>query len=71
VNVRFESADSRLLARVIHLAHRFGCTYTHLSTLRHDGIYVSVLELEGQTPSVTRLARQIEKLVAIEGETQT
>jgi len=71
VNVRFESPDARMLARVIHLTHRFGCSYTWLETGRRDGVYVSVVELEGQKPAVTRLARQIEKLIAIDGETES
>lgn len=65
----FEAIDSRLLARVIHLAHRFGCTYTRAEAQQRDGAYRVQLHFTGPGDALARLSKQIDKLITEDKET--
>ena len=58
----FESTDGRLLARMIHLAHRFGCTYAKVEAEAHDGMYSVRFHFTGPDDALGRLSKQIDKL---------
>ncbi|MGZ3497210.1 MAG: hypothetical protein ACXWNK_14890 [Vulcanimicrobiaceae bacterium] len=65
----FDSTDSRLLARVIHLAHRFGCTYTRAEAQQDGGSYRVQLHFTGPGDALVRLSKQIDKLTTQDKET--
>lgn len=61
--------DGRLLARIINLAHRFGCSYSTLAA-HHDGThYAATIELTGPADALRRLALQVNKLITDDKET--
>jgi hypothetical protein len=55
--------DSRLLARILNLAHRFGCGYTKLEAEYDGSRYVATLNLTGDADALRRLDAQIAKLL--------
>ncbi len=57
-----DTVDGRLLARIINLTHRFGCSYTNLSACREGERYAATIELSGPADALRRLALQIRKL---------
>lgn len=61
--------DGRLLARIIHLAHRFGCTYTKAASVRRDGGYAMEFAFTGDVDALRRLDAQITKLLDDDRET--
>ena len=66
---RLFSSDGRLLARVIYLAHRFGCAYTSVAGHELDGTYSGLLHFSGPSDALARLSKQIDKLNHAEKET--
>ena len=61
--------DGRLLARIINLAHRFGCSYSTLSA-QHDGANsAATIELCGPADALRRLTLAINKLITDDKET--
>jgi len=58
-----EMHDPRLLARIINVAHRFGCGYTKLESTYIGGTYVAHLDLEGPADALRRLDLHIAKLL--------
>ncbi len=56
--------DGRLLARIINLAHRFGCGYTHVRAQADGQSYALTIELNGPEDSLRRLWLQLDKIVA-------
>jgi hypothetical protein len=69
VKTAFTMYDARLLARIIHLAHRFGCTYTRIEAQASSGVYTATIELDGPSVPLRRLSAQIQKLLTIDKET--
>lgn len=61
--------DGRLLARIIHLAHRFGCTYSRVSAERSGDAYRMEFAFAGPGDALRRLDAQITKLVEDDRET--
>jgi hypothetical protein len=59
----FTANDGRMLARIIHLAHRFGCTYTKVAAERSGAAYRMELALAGPPDALRRLDAQITKLL--------
>jgi len=57
-----DTVDGRLLARIINLTHRFGCSYTNLSARREGERYAATIELSGPVDALRRLTLQIRKL---------
>jgi hypothetical protein len=55
--------DGRLLARIINLAHRFGCTYTRVASERSGNAYRLELAFAGPGEALRRLDNQITKLL--------
>ncbi|HUA08666.1 MAG TPA: hypothetical protein VMA98_05275 [Candidatus Acidoferrales bacterium] len=61
--------DGRMLARIIHLAHRFGCTYTRVAAEHRGATYCMELAFAGPGDALRRLDAQITKLLADDRET--
>ncbi|HTX56869.1 MAG TPA: hypothetical protein VMD47_07175 [Candidatus Acidoferrales bacterium] len=61
--------DGRLLARIIHLAHRFGCTYTRAASERTGVAYRMEFAFAGPSDALRRLDAQITKLLDDDKET--
>jgi hypothetical protein len=55
--------DGRMLARIIHLAHRFGCTYTKVAAEQNGAVYRMELAFAGPGEALRRLDAQITKLL--------
>ena len=64
----FMTVDGRLVARLIMLAHRFGCNYTELSVTHNDAVFSVKITLIGGTESLRRLDAQLSKLLEYEKE---
>jgi len=56
--------DGRLLARIINLAHRFGCSYTHVDAKAQSDGYIATIQLKGNPDALRRLSLQLNKLLA-------
>lgn len=65
----FDANDGRLLARVIHLAHRFGCSYTRAEAQQHGDSYRVQMHFTGPGDALARLSKQIDKLTTEDKET--
>jgi hypothetical protein len=65
----FKTRDGRLTARVILLAHRFGCAYTDLTVTSESEIFSVAISLTGPEFALRRLDAQIGKLLEYEKET--
>jgi len=63
------ATDGRLLARIIHLAHRFGCTYTSVASQRAGAAYRIEFAFAGPGDALRRLDAQITKLLDDDRET--
>jgi hypothetical protein len=61
--------DGRLLARIIHLAHRFGCTYTRVAARHTGAAYQLEFAFAGPSDALRRLDAQITKLLDDDRET--
>ena len=61
--------DGRLLARIINLAHRFGCTYTRVAAQQNGDAYAATIELHGPRDALRRLDLQLTKLLSDDKET--
>ena len=59
-----QMSDGRLLARIINLAHRFGCGYTHVQAQADGDKYAVTIDLDGPADSLRRLKLQLDKIVA-------
>jgi len=57
-----DTFDGRLLARIINLAHRFGCSYTEVTARRDGDRYAATIELCGPADALRRLDLQVRKL---------
>lgn len=68
LHTTFQTCDGRLVARLIMLAHRFGCDYNELTVTRNDAEFLVTLELVGGAKSLRRLDAQIAKLLEYEKE---
>jgi glycine cleavage system regulatory protein len=67
--------DPRLVAKIIHLGLRHGCTYTKLHVHRSGDSYETEIEFEGPEDGLRRLRTQLEKITheetALRNETTT
>jgi len=63
------ASDGRLLARIIHLAHRFGCTYTRVAAEAHGATYRMEFAFAGPGDALRRLDAHITKLLDDDRET--
>jgi hypothetical protein len=61
--------DGRILARIIHLAHRFGCTYTSVAAENIGAEYRMAFAFAGPGDALRRLDAQITKLLDDDRET--
>ncbi len=61
--------DGRILARIIHLAHRFGCTYTSVAAENVGTEYRMQFAFAGPGDALRRLDSQITKLLNDDRET--
>jgi len=61
--------DGRLVARLIMLAHRFGCDYRELSVTRDENGFAVSITFDGNPEPLRRLSAQIDKLLDYEKET--
>jgi hypothetical protein len=61
--------DGRLLARIIHLAHRFGCTYESVASKRTGNAYRMEFAFAGPGDALRRLDAHITKLLDDDRET--
>jgi hypothetical protein len=68
MNRKFQTCDGRLVARLIMLAHRFGCDYRELSVTRSDAGFSVDMTFDGAPDSLRRLDAQIGKLLDYEKE---
>ncbi len=57
------ASDGRMLARIIHLAHRFGCTYTKVAAERTGVAYRLEVAFAGPGDALRRLDAHITKLL--------
>lgn len=69
MNVSIAAADPRLLARIIHLAHRFGCSYSRVVAQYEGGAYTTRIDLTGPDDALRRLRSQVNKLLDDDKET--
>lgn len=68
MTIAVEVREGRLVARIINLAHRFGCSYENLNADRRDGVFVATIALTGPADALRRLQPQITKLLEDEKE---
>jgi hypothetical protein len=68
MTLNFQTRDGRLVARVILLAHRFGCDYTDLAVSREREVFTATIGLIGPELALRRLDAQIGKLLEYEKE---
>jgi hypothetical protein len=61
--------DERLLARIISLAHRFGCTHDYVASHRVGAGYRLEFAFSGEADALRRLDVQITKLLDEDKET--
>ncbi len=61
--------DGRILARIIHLAHRFGCSYTSVASEHTGAQYRMEFAFAGPGDALRRLDAQITKLLDDDRET--
>ena len=61
--------DGRILARIIHLVHRFGCTYTRIAAQQTGKVYEIQYAFAGPSDALRRLDAQITKLLNDDKET--
>jgi hypothetical protein len=61
--------DGRILARIIHLAHRFGCSYTSVASEHIGAQYRMKFAFAGSGDALRRLDAQITKLLDDDRET--
>lgn len=67
---RFTTCDGRIVARLIMLAARFGCSYTEL-TVAHEAtqdIWSVEITFTGPERQLQRLSAQLDKLLTYEKE---
>lgn len=69
MNLDFETIDGRLVARVILLGHRFGCSYDRLTVKEEQGRFSVQIHLTGPELALRRLNAQVGKLLDYEKET--
>ena len=68
MRVELTTQDSRLVARLLNLAHRFGCSYSECSTSRNDVAYTAAIEFTGPPDALRRLRGQVTKLITDDKE---
>ncbi len=68
MNRTFQTRDGRLVARLILLAHRFGCDYTELAVTRNAAVFSVSIDFVGNAEALRRLDAQISKLLDYEKE---
>jgi hypothetical protein len=61
--------DTRSVARIINLAHRFNCRCTHIDARSATGPTTASFAFEGPAIALTRLRAQIDRLLAYEAPT--
>ena len=59
--------DSRSIARIINLAHRFTCRCTRIDAVADERSTSANLAFDGPPAALARLRAQIERIVAVEG----
>lgn len=64
-----EMHDQRLLARIINVAHRYGCAYERLESTNNGGTWTATIDLSGPAESLRRLNLHIAKLLHDDKET--
>lgn len=69
MRVELTTRDSRLVARLLNLAHRFGCSYRECATsLKDDEAFTGFIDFTGPPDALRRLRGQINKLIATDKE---
>ena len=58
--------DTRSVARIVNLAHRFNCRCTHIDATAGDRTTQARMAFAGPSASLARLRAQIERIVAYE-----
>jgi len=62
VHATMTLSDPRLVAKIIHISLRHGCTYTKLNVHRSGDSYETQIEFEGPEDGLRRLRTQLEKM---------
>lgn len=58
--------DQRLLARIINLAPRFGCSLSRIDARTSDELTLATFKLEGEDDALRRLDAKITQLAALD-----
>ncbi len=56
--------DQRLLARIINLAPRFGCSLARIDARTNDDLTLATFKLEGDADALRRLDAKISQIAA-------
>ena len=60
--------DTRSVARIVNLAHRFNCRCTRIEAASGDAVTSALLAFDGPPVALSRLRAQIDRIVAYEAE---
>jgi len=66
VTCDLELRDSRSVARIINLAHRFNCRCTRIDATAGDQSTSATIAFDGPPVALTRLRAQIDRILAYE-----
>jgi len=69
LTTRFTMNEGRLIARIISLAERNGCSYTRISVTAGPGGYDTEVDFTGNPDALRRLDSQLHKLLLDDKET--
>ncbi len=69
LNARFTMNEGRLIARIISLSERNGCSYTRLNVQAGPGGYETQIDFTGNSDALRRLDFQLAKLLLDDKET--
>ena len=58
--------DSRSIARIVNLAHRFNCRCTRIDAVAGDDSTRASMAFDGPALALTRLRAQIDRILAYE-----
>jgi glycine cleavage system regulatory protein len=61
--MNFVMHDPRLLARIINLVHRFGCSYSSVRARAGERAFTASIDLHGPADALRRLRAQVHKLL--------
>ncbi|HEV3153587.1 MAG TPA: hypothetical protein VGZ02_07280 [Candidatus Baltobacteraceae bacterium] len=69
MNKAFVMRDGRALARIIHLTHRFGCSYTRIEAHAEERGFFTTIDLAGPAEALRRLDAAVQTIIAYDKET--